>query len=108
MPGGGRVLIRLWLLAGIATYIWLNMILAKANETLRKQVALKQDCSKRQCVSLAALMGMHVAFILLLFRRQELWLQFALLGTASVPTVCLWSLPCRSAGCSVHAASTDV
>jgi ABC-type tungstate transport system substrate-binding protein len=63
------------------------MILAKANETLRKQVALKQDCSKRQCVSLAALMGMHVAFILLLFRRQKLWLQFALLGTASVPTV---------------------
>ena len=76
------------------------MILAKANETLRKQVALKQDCSKRQCMSLAALMAMHVAFILLLFRRQELWLQFALLGTTSIPTVHLRCLPCWSVDAS--------
>jgi hypothetical protein len=44
-------------------------------------------------MSLAALMAMHVAFVLLLFRRQELWLQFALLGTASVNTVGLQYLP---------------
>lgn len=76
-------------------FIWLNMILAKANDTLRKQVALKQDRSQRQCISLAALMALHIGFVLLLFRRQELWLQFVLLGTSAVPTVRLEPRQCR-------------
>lgn len=83
------------------------MILAKANDALRKQVGLKQDRSKRQCVGLAAVMAMHISSVLLLFRRQELWLQFVLLGTMSGPTVGL-ERPCSRelcASCRLHNAS---
>lgn len=83
--------------AGIGMFLWLNMILLKANDALRKQAALKQDRSKRQCISLAALMALHIGCVLLVLRKQELWLNFLLISIAAVPTV-----GCQSPACLSH------
>ncbi len=63
------------------------MILAKADDLARKQAALKQDRSRRRCLGLAAVMLMHIGLVLLVLRREQLWTNFLLIGTAAVPTV---------------------
>ncbi len=68
-------------------FIWLNTVLVKANDVMRRQAALKQDRSRRRCISLAALMPVHIGLVLLLLRKQQLWMNFLLVSTAAVPMV---------------------
>ena len=78
--------------AGIATFLWLHTILAKANDVVRKQTALKADRSRRRCISLAVLMLAHIGISLLVLRSQQLWRNFLLISTSASQNV---GCPCH-------------
>lgn len=68
-------------------FAWLSLVLYKANEALRKQVALKADYSRLHCISLAGMLTCHVPIVLLCLRSERLWQRFALRDPSPVPVV---------------------
>lgn len=82
---------------GLAVFAWLSLALYKANEALRKQVALKADYNRLHCISLAGLLTCHVPVVLLCLRSEHLWQRFVLTDPSPVPTVRF--SPCPAASC---------
>ena len=68
-------------------FAWLSLVLYKANEALRKQVALKADYSRLHCISLAGLLTCHVPIVLLCLHSEHLWQRFVLRDPSPVPMV---------------------
>ena len=75
--------------AGIVIFAWISLVLHRANDALRKQVALKQDYSRLQCVSLAAALMVHVPLIMLCLRQEHLWQRLLFVTPSPAPEVCL-------------------
>lgn len=73
--------------AGLTVFTWISLVLYRANEALKKQVALKQDYSRLQCVSLAAALMGHVLLVMLCLHQERLWLRFLLATPSPVPEV---------------------
>lgn len=73
--------------AGIIVFTWISLVLYRANEALKKQVALKQDYSRLQCVSLAAVLMGHVLLVMLCLHKERLWLRFLFATPSPVPEV---------------------
>ena len=73
--------------AGITVFTWISLVLYRANEALKKQVALKQDYSRLQCISLAAALMGHVLLIMLCLHQERLWLRFLFATPSPVPEV---------------------
>ena len=95
------------LYAGIVIFAWISLVLHRANDALRKQVALKQEYSRLQCVSLAAALIGHVPLIMLCLHQERLWQRFLFLTPSPAPEVCLdlgqksWLLtPIHKGNCS--------
>ena len=63
-------------------------MLHRANDALRKQVALKQDFSRVQCVSLAAALASHVLIMMLCLHEERLWQRLLFTTPSPVPQVC--------------------
>ncbi len=72
---------------GLAVFAWLSLVLYKANQALRKQVALKADYNRLHCISLAGLLTCHVPIVLLCLRSEHLWQRFVLRDPSPVPMV---------------------
>ncbi|KAL3154418.1 hypothetical protein ABBQ32_013890 [Trebouxia sp. C0010 RCD-2024] len=70
---------------GLTVFTWISLVLYRANEALKKQVALKQDYSRLQCVSLAAALMGHVLLVMLCLHQERLWLRFLLATPSPVP-----------------------
>ncbi|DBB07832.1 TPA: hypothetical protein ACH3X3_009240 [Trebouxia sp. C0006] len=70
---------------GLAVFAWLSLVLYKANQALRKQVALKADYNRLHCISLAGLLTCHVPIVLLCLRSEHLWQRFVLRDPSPVP-----------------------
>lgn len=62
-------------------------MLHRANDSLRKQVALKQEYSWVQCVSLAAALTVHVPIIMLCLHEEHLWQRLIFITPSPVPQV---------------------
>lgn len=85
---------------GLAVFAWLSLVLYKANEALRKQVALKADYNRLHCISLAGLLMCHVPVVLLCLRSEHLWQRFVLRDPSPVPLV---RSACSAASCGLVA-----
>lgn len=77
-------------------FAWLSLVLYKANQALRKQVALKADYNRLHCISLAGLLTCHVPIVLLCLRSEHLWQRFVLRDPSPVPMVCFSLRPAAS------------
>lgn len=73
--------------AGITVFTRISLVLYRANEALKKQVSLKQDYSRLQCMSLAAALMGHVLLIMLCLHQERLWLRFLFATPSPVPEV---------------------
>lgn len=72
---------------GLAVFAWLNLVLYRANDALRKQVALKTDYSQWHCISLATALTSHIPLVLLCLRSEHIWERFWFSIPSPVPTV---------------------
>ena len=76
---------------GLAVFAWLSLVVHKANDVLRKQVALKTEYSRLHCILLAVTLTCHVPIVLLCLRSDQLWHRFYFLTPSPVPMVSLAS-----------------
>ena len=80
--------------AGLAVFAWLQFTLYKANQTLRRQVALKTEYNKRTCISLGTALVLHVPAVRLCLSSDHLWDRFLLLPpTEATPVRSFWMHP---------------
>eukprot|EP00898_Chlorokybus_atmophyticus_P001522 jgi/Chlat1/2370/Chrsp17S02642 len=73
---------------GIITFGWLTLCLARVNELIRKQVALKEE---RELIALgwvSVLLLIHVGGVYYLFESEALWRPLVMIPPAKIPT--LW------------------
>ena len=74
--------------AGIAIFAWLTATLAKANEAMRRQVALKASRSRAACIGLAVAGLAHLPLVLGVWLPQhQLWRNLLLSPQQSVSSV---------------------
>ena len=74
--------------AGIAIFAWLTATLAKANEAMRRQVALKASRSRAACIGLAVAGLAHLPLVLGVWLPQhQLWRSLLLSPQQSVSSV---------------------
>jgi len=67
---------------GILVLAYLTSVIHKFNGVMRKEVALKEECSQLMCWGLAAFAGAQPIAILLILYQQQLWTNFYLMPAA--------------------------
>lgn len=73
--------------AGIFSFVWLTWVLCKANDTLRKQVALKDQRRVSYLLATAVVVGLHLPAALWLTSSWQLWRQFGFMPPLTMGTV---------------------
>ena len=87
--------------AGLAIFAFLSVIVHRANEVVKRQVASKSEFQKSLCIAVAVGLAVHVPFVIFLLQSERLWLRFALATPSPAPGVsqCSTMLVLHSAIC---------
>lgn len=80
---------------GILVLAYLTSVIHKFNGVMRKEVALKEECSQLMCWGLAAFAGAQPIAILLILYQQQLWTNFYLMPAAVVGVSILGQFICE-------------
>ena len=64
---------------GIIVIVYLTSLIHKFNGVMRKEVALKEECSRWVCWALFGFAAFQAAGTLLLLYQQKLWMNFYLM-----------------------------